>query len=388
MNLPFFIGSTVLEFDLKHVEKILNLCNENAIAYRPPRLFEEKASIEISRFNVKALKNIAEKHKIELTEIQGRGVLSIAYRCRKRVGLFVGAVIALIIFFYSSGLVWDIRIDGASRVSEKELKKVFAECGLSVGTRLQDIDCDVLENKILILSDEISWVSVNLHENVASVEIRELDFAPPSENEALYSNVVASREGVVVGFGEINGRTAVKIGDAVCKGQLLISGIEGGDGKPLRLLNASGEVFAEVEETLEIKIEQKYIKKVAKNQIKSEKSLIFFKNEIKFFSNSRNSEASCDKIEVIENFYLSDKRLPLALKTVKIIEYDEIEVLRSQNEMEELAQNALNERLNELLLNAELLLKSTSISECDDGIILKCKIKYIANIAEVRDLTL
>ena len=387
MNLPFYLGATVLEADKKDIEKIINLCNENAIAYKKIELYDDKASLRVSFFQAKNILTIARENGIELSEREKRGALALLLRLRKRIGLAVGAVIAIILLAYSSGLVWDIRIDGASSVSEKELKKIFAECGLSVGTRIRDIDCDVLENKILILSDEISWVSVNLSENVASVEIRELEFAPPSDDDDyLYSNVVASKEGVIVGFGEINGHTAVKIGDAVCKGQLLISGIEGGDGKPLRLLKASGEVFAEVEETIEIKIPQKYIKKVTKNQIKSEKSLIFFKNEIKFFSNSRNSEVTCDKIEVIENLYLYGKKLPIAVKTLKYVEYEEIELSRTKNDMHSIALNSLNQRINNELRDSEILSKSISFIEGDDSLTLICNLKCISNISESRPL--
>ena len=388
MNLPFYLGAVVFEADKSNAEKIINLCNENGIAYKKLELCEESIKFRVSSAQAKRARTLAKENGIELREIGKKGALALVFRLKKRAGLIVGAIIAITLLVYSSGLVWDIRIEGASNVSERDLKKVFAECGLSVGAKIKDIDCDVLENQILILSDEISWVSVNLRKNVANVEIRELDFAPPSEeDDFLYSNVVASREGVIVGFGEINGRPTVKIGDAVCKGQLLISGIEGGDGKPLRLLKASGEVFAEVEETIEIKIPQKYIKKVTKNQIKSEKSLIFFKNEIKFFSNCRNSEATCDKIEVIENLYVKDKRLPVALKTVKYIEYEESELSRTKSEMQALALRGLNQKINKDLKDAEILEKSISFIEAEDSLTLVCKIKCISNIASPRPLT-
>lgn len=387
MNLPFFLGCTVFEISKSDVEKVINLCNQNAIAYGKAELFEEKARIRASSFQAKKFRRIAEKNGMELTEAESKGALALIFRCKKRIGLALGALLALCMLFYTSGLIWDIRIEGASSVNERELKKIFAECGLSVGARIKDIDCDVLENQILILSDEISWVSVNLRENVANVEIRELDFAPPNDkDDTLYSNVVAEREGVIVGFGGINGHTAVKIGDAVCKGQLLISGIEGGDGKPLRMLNASGEVFAEVEETVEIKIPQKYIKKVTKNQIKSEKSLIFFKNEIKFFANSRNSEVSCDKIEVIENLYLKDIKLPVAIKTVKYIEYEEKELTRTKNEMQDIAMRELNRIITEELSHTEMLSKSISFSESEGELTLSAKIRYVTDIAEKKSL--
>ena len=211
MNLPFYLGAVVFKADKSNAEKIINLCNENGIAYKKLELCEENIKFRVSIAQARRARTLAKENGIELREIGKKGALALVFRLKKRAGLIVGAIIAITLLVYSSGLVWDIRIEGASNVSERELKKVFAECGLSVGAKIKDIDCDVLENQILILSDEISWVSVNLRKNVANVEIRELDFAPPSEEEDfLYSNVVASREGVIVGFGEIDGRPTVK----------------------------------------------------------------------------------------------------------------------------------------------------------------------------------
>ena len=44
----------------------------------------------------------------------------------------------------------------------------------------------------------------------------------------------------------------------------------------------------------------KYDKKVYTGRKKIKKSLIFFEKEVKFFGNSRNLYASCDKIDVVE----------------------------------------------------------------------------------------
>lgn len=386
----FLFGYSVLSARRTDIERLMNLCGERAIPFSDIVIDEEGESARLSVPLVyeKKLLRCAMEQGIELTVVSRRGIPALAYRHRKRAGLLVGAVLAAVLFFYSSGLVWDVRIEGAERVSEKELLAVFEECGLSVGAKKKDIDADVLENQILVLSDEISWVSVNISGNVANVEVRETDHPLPDENgDILYSNVVAAEDGIIVGYEDISGSISADIGEAVSKGQLLISGITGAEGQPMRLMKADGKVFAEVEKQVEIRIPQAYIKKVTKERVKTEKSLIFFKNEIKFFSNSRNSELTCDKIEVIENFYtVNEKKLPIALKTVNYIEYEEVEVSRSSLEMRELALLELNRYINEILSNCEILSKSLSFSELDGELLLSCNIKCIKNIAELREI--
>lgn len=386
----FLLGYTVFSGRGEDVEKIINICNEQSIPFSNIIIDEERTELSfcVPLFYERKVLKIGAKREIPLSVVSRRGVPALVFRYRRRVGLLVGALLSALLLFYSLGLVWDVRIEGATRLSEKELLSTLSKCGLSVGTRIKDIDADVLENQILILSDDISWVSVNVLDNVANVEIREIDYPSPDENgDILYSNVVAKQDGVIVGFEEISGSICVDIGEAVSKDQLLISGITGAEGQPMRIMRADGKVFAEVEDVLEIRIPRKYIKKVTEDAVKVEKSLIFFKNEIKFFSNGRNSLPTCDKIEVIENFYTHNRvKLPIAVKTVTYIGYGEVEVSRSSAEARSQALLALYRRIDEEFSDAEILSKSISFAESDDEVVLTCVLKCVKDIAELREV--
>ena len=384
----FLFGYSIILGHAKDAEKIINLCNEKRIPFSKIILEDDALRFSVPLVYEKRMCKIAKEASIELSVSSRRGLPALALRHRHRAGLLAGLICAIFIFAFSSGAVWDIRIDGAIKVSEREILNTLAECGLTVGTRLRDIDADVLENQILILSDDISWVSVNLSGNVANVEIRERDLPLPDEyGDALYSNVTATQNGVIVGFEDIRGEIAVEIGEAVCKDQLLISGILGGEGLPTRLTNAHGKVLAEVDEKIEIKIPKKYIKKVTKKEIKAEKSFIFFKNEIKFFSNCRNLPPTCDKIDIIESFYTADqKKLPIAIKTVKYIEYENCEVTRSAEQMRDMAYIELYRYINEHYGDAELLSRSITLDEREEETVLICNLKCIKNIAQIKEI--
>ncbi len=385
----FLFGYSVISSARENAEKIINMCNGSAIPFSSV-IFEgdEALTFCVPLFYERKLIKLAKNKNIELYVTSRRGLPALLLRYRLRAGLLAGLITALICFVIASGLVWDIRIDGAIRVNEQKLRATFNECGLRVGAKLCDIDADVLENQILILSDDISWVSVNLSGNVASVEIRELDYAPKSEyGDALYSNVVASQEGVIVEFEDVRGEIVTEIGEAVCRGQLLISGITGGEGLPTRLTDAHGRVFAEVEERIEIKIPQKYIKKVTKSNVKTEKSLFFFENEIKFFSNSRNLPNFYDTINIEENFNtVNGKKLPFGIKTVKYVAYEEVELTRTRDEMLSLAYSELYHHLDLYYSDVEILSRSVSIAEEDSQTTLVCTLSCIKNIAQIREI--
>lgn len=385
----FLLGYAIISGERKDLERVINICSENAIHFSKIELKEDSFTFCVALAHRKRLFKLSLNAKIELRLISLKGLPSLLWRHRRRAGVPIGIALALALFIFFSGRVWDIRIDGAAKVSERSILKLLEDCGLCVGSKLDDIDCDVLANKALILSDEISWMSVNLNKNVAYVEIRELDVIPEGEGEPLYSNVVAARDGIIVSLENISGKPSVKIGDAVSKGQLLISGISGEEGKPLRIMQAKGEVFAAVDEKIEIRIPKKYTKKITKGTVGKEKSLIFFKNEIKFFSNSRNLPSTYDKIEVIENLYTkTDARLPVAIKTVSIVEYENTELTRTPNEMKEIALRELYRRIDAELSDAEILSRTTNIEMLEDECVLTCNISCVRNIAQIREINI
>lgn len=385
----FLFGYSVISSPAENAEKIINMCNQNAIIFSKVTIEDDKTVFSIALLQEQKFKRLAKEQEIEITVLSRKGLPALLFRYKQRAGLLVGIITSIIIFTVCSGLVWDIRIDGATQISKSKLLSTLSDCGLTVGTKLKNIDADVLENQILILSDDISWISVNISNNVANVEIRELDFPTPNEyGEALFSNVVASQNGIIVGFEDINGCASVEIGEAVCKDQLLVSGILGGEGLPTRLTNAHGRVFAEVDDVIEIKIPQKYVKKVTKEAVKTEKSIIFFKKEIKFFSNCRNSPPFCDKIDIVENFYtVNQKKLPFAVKTVKYVEYENRELTRSKEQMLSLAYSELYRYIDEHYSDAEILSRSITIDEQEEQTILICNLRCVKNIAVVREFS-
>lgn len=385
----FIFGYCIVEAQRSDIERIINFCNANSIIYSGIKLDDGLARFSVALAHKKRFLKLCSAHQTEVTIIAHKGFPSLLIRHRRRAGLLVGALIGICFLIFSSGVVWDIRIDGARTVSEREILSTLKECGLYVGASTKSIDSDVLETRALILSDKISWISVNLSGTVANVEIRELEEPSESEDGILYSNIVAAKEGVIVGFEEISGSPVVKIGDAVSKGQLLISGIVGDEQTPMRLMRADGRVLAEVSEEIEIKIPQKYIKKITNKVLNEEKSLIFFENEIKFFSNCRNYTSSCDKIDIIESFYtINGKKLPFATKTLKRIEYTELELEYTEAELQSIAKERLFRYIDEEYKDAQILAQSF-YGTIENGIyILRCKIDCIKNIAELKEIEL
>ena len=383
----FLFGYSVFSVAKENIEKIINLCNAQNISFGDIRFENDEVHFRISLIHELKFHRETKKCNVEIKLLSRKGLPSLLIRYRRRVGLLIGAVLCAIILTYTSGLIWDIRIEGSDGVNKEKIIQDLCECGFEIGTKKDEVDTSVLENRMLIICDEISWISVNIKGTVASVVVRKAEYLPEIEEKPICSNVVAKQNGKIISFEDIKGDICTKIGDEVSQGQLLISGISGEVGEPLRIIAAEGKVLAEVEEEIKIEIPRKYQKKITKSTQKEEKYLIFFKNTIKFFSNSRNSDTNCDKIDIIDNLYTNNgKKLPLAIKTVKYIEYEFIECERTNDQMQELATQKLFAYINEELANAEILTRSTNHELLEESYIITCKIKCIKDIAQIKEI--
>ena len=253
--LLFLTGYRILKAECEQAEVLLNLCARHGIALLGTELSEDGFSLFCSFSQSVRLLKCAKQNEIPIEVISSHGIPSLILRYRHRYGVALGLLLALALIFLSGSVVWDIRIDGEKKLSESEVLSALEECGLSLGTRRRSLDIDALENRVLILSDDISWISVNIIGTVAQVEIREVQLPEETpENSFSAANIVAARDGKVVGFKEIRGNVAVEIDESVREGQLLIGGIYGDEENGFRYTVAKGGVLAEVERDFLIEI--------------------------------------------------------------------------------------------------------------------------------------
>ncbi len=378
-------GYRVVSLDRKDLEGLLNLLGKRGVSYGELKVEGDQAILRLPFFGFSALSREAEAEGILLVSVAEFGLPALASRHKLRLGLPLGFALGLALVFMSQMFIWDVRVDGARRLSEDDVFQVLTECGLSVGEPKSKLDIDVIENRVLIVSDEISWISVNILGTVAKVEIRELDFAPKADEAPVVANLVAEEGGTIVALEDIKGQISVEVGQSVGRGQLLVGGIVGNELRGFRYLCASGKVLAQVESRLTAHIPLKYQKKRYTGEEKCEKYLIFFKNEIKFFGNSGNLYPVYDKIETVE--YLrapNGEKLPFGVRTVRYAEYEYEEKTRDDTELRALADYKMN--LLIYALDGEVTEKRLIYSKNEKGAQLDCVLTVIKNIARTQEI--
>ena len=359
-----------------------NLFLQTSFSFSDFTLEEGGASFWVLANDAKKLRTYSSQAGFSLVCKERRGLVALFARYRGRYGLLLGGILGALLVFFSSRVVWDVRISGNEAIPSGEIEALLEANGLFAGARLQDLHAGELENRVLLATDRIAWLSVNLSGTVAYVQVME-SVSPPAAERVSPANLVAARGGQIELLALYRGKSVVKIGQAVREGELLVSGLVDTQSGGFRYTRAAGEVLARTHR--EIRVEIPFVateEKTLKEQL-SEISLQFFHLRVKIYKRTGKEEGNCAIIEVrkgLDAAGLND--LPVFLTLSRVCEREITEVVRTPSEALALAYAALDRELDRLSGDIELLGKEIKTEWGDESVALTCSLYCIENIAK------
>ena len=323
------------------------------------------------------------KSKMHFKLSEPRGLYGFLLGLRHRYGILIGLLIIVLFFVFSSRLVWDIRISGNENISDYKIESALSDLGLEVGTRWRKIDKNAVETKILAEHKEIAWISINRRGTVIYVQVMESENIGKSEEGAYpFSNVIAERDGVIEEITVESGVAAVKVGDVVKKGDVLISGVIENE-RGVSFCRAKGTVRASGVSDVSVESKPNVTEKTPNMQRLSELRIILFNFSINIFKNYGNSEEGCDIIRENRKFALFDKyRLPIRIEKVYTVGYSETVRTRTSDEMIESAKRELDGRIYSTFKNADVLKIRTTAGFKDGTYRITSRVVYSSDIGK------
>jgi similar to stage IV sporulation protein len=320
--------------------------------------------------------------------ISRRGIPVIFERYKHRYGIIVGMLAALALVFLSCNFIWEIRVTGNESIPSAEIKEMLRGYGFSVGAYIPSVNTDRIENRVLMETDTVSWISVNITGTVAEVQIRERSAPELDDGDTSPANLGASKAGIIEEVRIYSGNVVVKAGQYVEKGALLVSGLYDSDRVGFRYTTASGAVLARTVSEYTVEIPYEYEKKCYSGEEIYDKYLNFFDYSINILKNSRKEGVFYDKIDIVENYSLLGAYLPpLERRTVKYMAYETVTMTRSVEEAEVLAYGKLSALLGEDADDRILIRKTVTPKIGDRSFSLHCVVVAIEDIARSSPFT-
>lgn len=225
-------------------ERFINLCNIRGINLWNVTNDGVKVVAFTTEREFQELKIPAENSGMTLKIIKTRGLKSFSKRHKWRCGAVLGIVMAFCFWVFMSGYIWEIEILETEGVNVEDFTESLADLGVKIGARKSKIDIIQVQNQLMNEYSELLWVSINIFGGKAQVEMSGFVEQKEITDTGTPINIVAKKKGEIVLVKGYNGVNAVKEGDNVAKGSLLISGVvKNFDGSEY-FTHARGEVFA------------------------------------------------------------------------------------------------------------------------------------------------
>ncbi len=282
-------------------------------------------------------------------------------------GVIFALIPIIIILAFSSDFVWDIRIEGEGDVAIEAVIDELRSSGFHIGTRWSKTDCAKTENKLLSSSENLSWININRRGVVAYVKVAPKISRDEDADDSTYSNIVAEYDCIIDEITVISGYAEVSVGDAVSRGDLLISGVipeEAGGG----FCHAEGIVKGRIKRELSVNVDRNEpVREIGKSALQ-EISVQIFDFSLNIFKKYGNVDSSCDIIKDVEDFVVFENyKLPISLVKKYAVGYTERSAEYGDDELVKIAASRLMSLIRTEMYSADVVAIRTVGGFSDTG---------------------
>ncbi|MDO4534260.1 MAG: sporulation protein YqfD [Clostridium perfringens] len=257
MNSDFLKSGTIkIEVKLFNSEQFLNLLWNSGVKIHNIKKIDRSTMImEINYEDYKTVKEVAKRVQGKISVISSRGGVFFLGRIKRRIGIVIGFVIFIIILYILSNFIWSIKIDTKMYIPPYEIRQQLKELGVFEGINKNSLDVYEIEEKLQNLNEDIMWSNIRIEGSTLRVTIEEKISPPLDSEEENNEGVIAKMDGEIKRIYTTSGTAAVKSGDLVKVGDILVYPYEG-QGEYQYNVAAKGSVLANTfyEKVIELQI--------------------------------------------------------------------------------------------------------------------------------------
>lgn len=292
----WLLGYTRISISGASPEWCLNKLHEENISFWDLEHVDEfTVQISVFRSKVNDVLYLAERAMCTGECTGTFGVPNILRGVKKRPVLVLGITLILLSTTVLPNYVWFYSVEGNTSVPTEAILRAVQDAGVRFGTRGKEIVPQTVKNRVLGVIPELSWLTVTQSGGCAKIIVREKTETPIITDRRVVRNMVAIRDGIVEEISVLDGSPMVKKGQAVVKGDTLISGFVDVEYK-IRATSADGEVFARTSYEIDSATPAKISKKTYTGRTETNYYLILGNNRIKISRGSGILPYKCDKM--------------------------------------------------------------------------------------------
>lgn len=247
--------------------KILNALVDNGIFLKNIKQKSKNVTFEINENSEEDLKLICKKFHKSYEIISKNNFVNLIKKTKYYCGFVVGVVLvaALIFSFNFSVYKVNIEVEGDGQFDLANIQRVLEDNGIAPGTNKTKINNRELEKLILQTQENVAGCVVSQSGGVLNVVI----YPGVLKNEVSKDNIYSKYDAVIEDVQIYAGKSNLKKGDVVRKGDLLIENNNGAAGKILAKIYYSDFIIYD---------ENQFVRKFTGREITKNGIMIFNKN--------------------------------------------------------------------------------------------------------------
>ena len=231
-------GVISLSLNGKNPEKLMNLALSRGIYLWDIKKEDDRVYLKVRKSGFDALKVLAEESGIEISVLDRQGLPFYKQTLQRRIGFLGGLFLFIIALYFLSSFIWFLEVSGNQKVNTVQILDSAARHGLYRGAAKWNFQRREVEKAMLRDLPQIAYIQLDVRG--VKTEIRVVEKILPGEDIHEPCHIVARKDGVVQEVLVLKGQANVEPGQAVAKGDILISGI---------VFPSSPSPFLEEEET-------------------------------------------------------------------------------------------------------------------------------------------
>lgn len=378
-NIQNIKGVVTVQIEGFFTERFINLCRINNIKIWDIRtIVKGVVRFKISIEDFKKLRPVARKTKCSVKIKQKEGLYFKFFKYRKRKIVFLLIAMAIVLTIAFSMFIWNINIEGNDNIDKQEVINKLKSSGLYVGKCKIGLDKKEIVNNLRVNMQDISWAGIEIDGTLATVKL--VEKTKLEENDIQNNkigDIVANKEGVITRIVPENGTALLNEKSYVQKGNILIEGRMYSKFLEPYNVTAKGIVKADCNYTYE----KDYLyKETNKNYTGKTKYTVGITiNQKEIMLNYLNKNKKYDINKSAKNFKIFG--IEISFDMYKCVEYDEVEINKTKEELLEESNNDIDLYLNNNILkntvNGVLVNKEIENVELENG--FKTKVTYTVN---------
>lgn len=267
----------------------------------------------IRRRDYARLAALCKKQGQSLTVVRKRGLYYALANLWQRKMLILGLGILMFSAFFLPTRILFVRVEGNEKIPAKQIISAAEESGIYFGASRRQVRSEKVKNALLDAVPQLQWAGVNTSGCTAVISVRERAASYNTQKNREVSSIVADRDGYILSCVVTQGSAQVQPGQAVRKGQILISGYTE-CGISIQATQAKGEVIAQTIRELTVLSPVNCLKRTKASGSLKRISLLLGKKRIFFWKGSGISDTGCGRMYRQYDLTLPGGfRLPVAL---------------------------------------------------------------------------